>query len=102
MTDSRILLGPAEMFTGSPLSLELDGTPYWLTKDEDGRMLLLLSFCPHAGGEVLLADGDFYCPLHYWTFDGRSGACTNRGDERLMRRDVELVDGQLFACGSDY
>ncbi|WP_217594742.1 Rieske (2Fe-2S) protein [Cohnella sp. GbtcB17] len=102
MTDSRIPLGPADMLTDAPLSIELDGKPYWLTQEADGTIVLLLAFCPHAGGEVLLADGDFYCPLHYWTFDGRSGECTNRGDERLMRRNVELVDGQLYASGADY
>ncbi|SFA88305.1 Rieske [2Fe-2S] domain-containing protein [Cohnella sp. OV330] len=102
MSDSRIPLGSAEMLANVPLSLEVEGKPYWLTKDEEGRIALLLAFCPHAGGEVLLADGDFYCPLHYWTFDGSSGACTNRDDERLMRRDVELVDGQLYASGPDY
>lgn len=99
---ARERIGPADMFTGDPLSLELAGKPYWLVRGEDGGLLLLLAFCPHAGGEVLLAAGEFYCPLHFWTFDCRSGECTSRDDERLMRRAVVVEDGMLYAAGDDY
>ncbi|CAI6047386.1 Rieske (2Fe-2S) protein [Cohnella sp. JJ-181] len=102
MNQARVRIGPADMYDGNPVSLELDGKPYWLTQDAEGRFALLLAYCPHAGGEVLHAEGEFYCPLHFWTFDGRSGECTNRDYERLMRRDVVLEDGAFYAAGADY
>jgi len=98
---NRLAIGPADQFTELPLALELEGQPYWLVRGADGQLSLLLAICPHAGGEVLFANGDFYCPLHFWTFDGCTGECTSRDDERLMRREVSIEDGILYAVGDD-
>mgnify|MGYP000954971219 CR=1 FL=1 len=95
-------IGPADAFGELPAEVDLDGTPYWLVRKEDGSYSLLMALCPHAGGEVRPANGLFFCPLHFWTFDGQDGACLNMDGERLMRRDVAVRDGILYAVGAPY
>lgn len=97
----REIIGPAAMLGDEPVAVELSGRPYWLVRGPDGAPLLLLALCPHAGGDVLLAGGELYCPLHFWSFDCRTGECMSRDDERLMRRRVALEDGILYATGTD-
>lgn len=100
---SETIIGPADQFAVLPAEVELEGTPYWLTRSEDGVYRLLLAVCPHAGGEVRWTEGTFFCPLHFWTFDQADGRCTNVEDERLQCRDVRLrEDGVLVATGETY
>lgn len=98
---NEIDLGPLDGFAEFPAAIELGGTPYWLVRTPEGEFRLLMSVCPHAGGEIRPMNGMFFCPLHFWTFDAASGACLNVPDERLMRRQVELRDGRLYAIGED-
>ncbi|CAM3838509.1 Rieske (2Fe-2S) protein [Cohnella lubricantis] len=99
---SDIIIGPAGAYGTFPAQIELEGAPYWLVRGEDGRYALLMAICPHAGGEVRLVEGMFFCPLHFWTFDTADGSCLNMQDERLMRRDVEERDGMLYAVSAPY
>ncbi|WP_027092754.1 Rieske (2Fe-2S) protein [Cohnella thermotolerans] len=99
---NETFIGPVDAFGSLPAFVEVDGTPYWLVRREDGGYRLLMALCPHAGGEVLRTDGMFYCPLHFWTFDETDGVCLNVRDERLARRDAEERDGSLYAVGPVY
>jgi len=99
---SELMIGPAESFGTFPAEVELDGTPYWLVRGDTGGYALLSGICPHAGGEIRLVEGMFFCPLHFWTFDTADGSCLNMQDERLMRRQVEERDGILYAVSDPY
>lgn len=99
---NEMIIGPVTEFQTVPAQVEMDGTPYWLIREEEGGYALLMAICPHAGGEVRIAEGLFFCPLHFWTFDIRSGSCLNQADERLARRNVEERGGILFAVGDPY
>jgi len=97
-----IRIGPAVAYPELPAEVDVGGTPYWLVRREDGRYGLLMAVCPHAGGEVRLLEDQFFCPLHFWTFDRSDGGCLNNPDERLVRLDVEVREGELYAVGSPY
>ena len=47
----------------------------------DGRLQALDAVCPHEGGRIAegpLADGKYaVCPLHLYSFEPATGACTN-------------------------
>lgn len=98
---TRIDLGPIDGYPSLPAEVSVNGSPYWLVRCEDGEYRLLSGLCPHAGGEVRPLNDVLFCPLHFWTFDARSGECQNMPDERLMRRQAIVEDGRLFAVGED-
>lgn len=102
MTMTRFALGPIDDFKTFPAEVLVDGIPYWLVRGEENRYKLLMALCPHAGGEVRWTGELFFCPLHFWTFDNQSGDCLNIRDERLVRKDVELQEGILYAIGDAY
>ncbi|KIL36013.1 hypothetical protein SD71_11870 [Cohnella kolymensis] len=97
----EIELGPIDSFKEYPAQITLDETPYWLVHTKEGEYRLLMAICPHAGGEIRPVENMFLCPLHWWTFDGETGNCTNVTDERLMQRTIEVRGGNLFAVGED-
>jgi nitrite reductase/ring-hydroxylating ferredoxin subunit len=96
-------LGRPADYSRFPASVVIDGTPYWLVRKDEEEYSLLLSLCPHAGGDVLCHADFLYCPMHGWTFSPTDGRCLDIPGERLMRRDVELrADGRLYAFGEPY
>ncbi len=97
----KIDLGPLETYGSLPAEVIVDGSPYWLVRCGDGEYRLLSGLCPHAGGEVRPMNDVLFCPLHFWTFDARSGDCLNAPDERLMRRRALVESGRLYAVGAD-
>ncbi|THF73096.1 Rieske 2Fe-2S domain-containing protein [Cohnella fermenti] len=98
---TKFPLGPVALYTSFPTEVNVDCVPYWLVREGEGGYRLLLALCPHAGGEIRWTGEQFLCPLHFWTFD-EHGGCLNVRDERLVRRDVELKDGILYAVGDNY
>lgn len=93
---NEIELGAAERFTEFPAELRIGRDAYYLVKDGDGFRLLLRT-CPHAGYEVEAEDGGFYCYMHGWSFDGKTGKCLNVKGAELASYEVELRDGILYA-----
>lgn len=101
MENNEIDLGPIDRYETLPAEVMLDLTPYWLVCCGEGEYRLLSGLCPHAGGEVRPMNDMLFCPLHFWTFDARSGQCLNQPDARLMSRRVEARNGRLVAIGED-
>jgi len=92
-------IGAIDDFPNLPAEVVIDGAPYWLVLASGGGYRLLLSVCPHAGGEIRPAGEVLFCPLHFWTFDAESGACLNDPDEKLRSREVVVRDRRLLAVG---
>lgn len=65
----------------------------------DGQVYAVDDLCTHA--DASLCDGqmegdEFVCPLHYATFDARTGACTGPpADEDLRTYEVREQDGDV-------
>lgn len=79
-----------------PAEVDIDNEPYYLTKNDDGY-ILLSRYCPHAGGTVQEHGAFYFCPLHMWKFDGQSGECVNVPGCGLDSFPVDSRDGQLVA-----
>ncbi|MFC4599586.1 Rieske (2Fe-2S) protein [Cohnella hongkongensis] len=92
-------LGPPASYPGLPAEVTVDGAPYWLVRGSGEEYRLLMAVCPHAGGDVRPHEGIFFCPLHFWTFDGETGVCLNDPDHRLPYRKVIERSGRLYAVG---
>lgn len=66
----------------------------------DGEVYATQEFCTHA--EASLCDGDIsgdeiMCPLHFATFNIRTGECTGPpADEDLKTYPVKVEDEQIF------
>jgi len=98
-SDSEIDIGSVDDYAEFPAEVLLDNAPYWLVRAPEGEYRLLLAICPHAGGEIRPMNDVLFCPLHFWTFDSRTGACMNVPGERLMSRKVVVRDRRLIAVG---
>ncbi len=93
-------LGAPEDYPRFPAAVTVEGVPYWLVRRAEGDYRLFLALCPHAGGDVIVHEDIFLCPMHFWTFDQAEGICRNAPGERLMQRKAELRhDGRLYAVG---
>jgi nitrite reductase/ring-hydroxylating ferredoxin subunit len=97
--NDAIEIGRLDAFTEFPAEVMLEHTPYWLVQTSDGGYRLLLAVCPHAGGEIRPMNDVFFCPLHFWTFDAKSGVCLNDPGERLLQREVVAKEQRLYAVG---
>ncbi|MFB9278970.1 Rieske (2Fe-2S) protein [Cohnella cellulosilytica] len=93
-------LGPAAAYAALPAEVTVDGTPYWLVRGSGGEYRLLMAVCPHAGGDIRPHENVFYCPLHFWTFHGETGACLNDPDHGLINRGVVVRDDRLYATAN--
>jgi nitrite reductase/ring-hydroxylating ferredoxin subunit len=52
--------------------------------------------CPHMAGPLGAGRLEGYvvtCPIHYWTFDVRTGCSTTNPSQRVPRFDVYVEDG---------
>ena len=64
----------------------------------DGETYATSNICPHAGGPI--GEGDLTgcritCPLHGWTFDVKTGSCTNIAGEKLETFPVRRVGDKI-------
>lgn len=84
-----------------------EGRPFMLRWDErnialyrvDGRYYATDGICPHAAGPLAAGDlerHEIVCPLHGWSFDIRTGRCTNVEGMDIEAFDVQVVDGELY------
>lgn len=56
--------------------------------------------CPHQGAplhEGHLDSGTLTCPVHCWQFDVKSGRGLNPATANLLRYEVEIRNGEVFA-----
>ena len=77
LPDQWFVVATSEELGSTPLAVQLQGLPFVLFRDEQGRPAAVLDRCPHRNvplspGKVRL--GQLECPYHGWRFD-RSGAC---------------------------
>ena len=91
-------LGPVTQYEILPVEITAEDSPYWLVRSAEGVYRLLLAVCPHAGGDIRPHEDIFYCPLHFWTFNGETGACLTLSDRRLAYRQVIERNGRLYAA----
>ncbi|WP_372635600.1 Rieske (2Fe-2S) protein [Cohnella sp.] len=90
-------LGPSSLYASLPAEITVEGSPYWLVRDPEGEYRLLMAVCPHAGGDVRPHEDIFYCPLHFWTFHGKTGGCLSDPGHRLAYRKVAVNNERLYA-----
>lgn len=91
----KVQIGFVEHFNEFPFEIELEGSQYFITKDETGYKLLS-STCPHAGGKVVHEGSCFTCPIHGWKFD-YSGEAINVPKQKLGHYNAFVENGMLFA-----
>ena len=89
-------IGAVAEFAAFPAAVEIDGYPYFLIKDDDGYRLLS-RICPHAGGIIMEAETEFYCPYHYWEFSKETGCASYPPNARMEPVEVAEENGRLFA-----
>ncbi|MFC4779267.1 Rieske (2Fe-2S) protein [Paenibacillus sp. GCM10023252] len=94
--NEEVVLGEVGAFGSFPAEVKIGHHSYYLAKDGEG-FGLVSRVCPHAGYEVEIEDGEFYCPLHGWTFDLESGRCLNVPSTGLRRFEVIVREGQFIA-----
>lgn len=96
VADQRTVnLGSAAAFAKLPARIDLEGAPFFLTRDETGYKLLS-TVCPHQGGQVMDRGACFECPHHGWRFR-HDGQCINVPSRQLASYRVTEVGGQLLA-----
>lgn len=84
---------------GEALRAECDGRAVFVHRDEHG-FHVYDSRCPHQTTNIphLALEGTrLTCPKHQWAFDLRTGACIDKGNAPLCRRETKLEDGRLLA-----
>lgn len=57
--------------------------------------------CPHAGGPIQCGDVEgtsLTCPWHGWTFDLRSGVCTDDPSQTLAIYPVKVEDDNILVA----
>jgi toluene monooxygenase system ferredoxin subunit len=86
---------------GEMLEVEVDGQQVLLIRLSEGEVRAYAGLCPHEN--VPLAYGEFdgdelTCSAHRWTFDARSGECTDPGGCRLTSYPLEVKDGEIYVA----
>ncbi|MGO4546727.1 Rieske 2Fe-2S domain-containing protein [Paenibacillus sp. 2TAB23] len=92
----KVLIGEVAQFNTWPTTLEIDGQPFFLVRENDS-IQLLSSTCPHMGGTICHTDGVFECPVHMWKFDEKSGKCLTNKNQSMKPIDTIIEDGMIFA-----
>ncbi|WP_138753912.1 Rieske 2Fe-2S domain-containing protein [Paenibacillus sinopodophylli] len=92
----KVLIGDVAQFNTWPSTIEIDGKPFFLVRENDS-IQLLSSTCPHMGGTICHTDGVFECPLHMWKFDEKSGKCLTNLNQNMKSIDTIIEDGMIFA-----
>jgi nitrite reductase (NADH) small subunit len=90
----------SELNAGKPLGVTLRGQKIALFK-VGGEVFATSAVCPHARGPIdcgSVADKAVTCPWHGWSFDLRSGACTEDPDLKLATYAVEIVGNDVMVA----
>jgi N-acyl-D-aspartate/D-glutamate deacylase len=96
----KLDIGAESAFAKLPAAVEVNGAAYFLIKTRDGYKLLS-RLCPHQGGTVEHASGQFVCPNHGYQYDQDGGKCLNVDGLRMKSYVVNLKDGRLIASVPD-
>ena len=89
-------IGATADFAAYPAAVEIDGEPYFLIQTDESYQLLS-RICPHAGGIIMEAESEFYCPYHYWEFSKDTGCASYPPNAKMQSVDVIEQNGRLFA-----
>jgi phenylpropionate dioxygenase-like ring-hydroxylating dioxygenase large terminal subunit len=77
LPDQWFVVASSEELRDKPLPVQLQGVPFVLFRDGQGRAAALLDRCPHRNVPLSLGRvhlGQLECPYHGWRFDG-AGRC---------------------------
>jgi len=96
----KIDIGPESDFTKLPAPVDVGGASYFLMKGRDGYKLLS-TLCPHQGGTIGDAKGEFVCDGHGYQFDKDGGRCITNPDLRMKLYPVSVKEGRLIALAPD-
>jgi CMP-N-acetylneuraminate monooxygenase len=94
-----IALGEISDFDDLPYRLLIEGEDWFLTRDHDGRYVLLSPRCPHMGSRVEASADGFTCPAHGWQFDAGGRSTRPLGQSLEQVRVIER-EGRLFVEAS--
>jgi nitrite reductase/ring-hydroxylating ferredoxin subunit len=91
-------LPAADLAPGALKSVELAGTPVLLSRLDDG-VHAVHATCLHRGvslGDGSVDGGVVTCSAHFWSFDLRTGVCTQIPDQGLRVFNVKEEEGMLY------
>ncbi len=91
------VLDDAALPLGAHTRVEAQGQPILLARLDDG-LHAVHDVCLHRGASLAagpLADGVVTCYLHFWSFDVRSGACTQVPGLQLRVFPVKSEEGKI-------
>ncbi len=87
-------IGPGEM-----LEVEVEEHRILVLRLSEGEIRAYSGLCPHENLPLVYGEFDgeeLICSAHFWTFDGKSGECTDPGGCRLARYPIQIKDGEIF------
>jgi choline monooxygenase len=105
-----ILMGRADEWKelGCYTAYERFGVPFFITRDEDGRLRAFSNSCRHRGSQIVSGSGKlrtFVCPYHSWVYglDGRlrrapgmENRCFDNADYSLSEIRLEIWRSFVF------
>lgn len=94
---NEVVIGTEQQFERLPAEVQIERGYYYLIKDNENNYRLVSRFCPHAGYLVDAEGDEFYCPMHGWVFDIKTGECLNVSNRGLQMYDVFVREGELVA-----
>jgi nitrite reductase/ring-hydroxylating ferredoxin subunit len=100
MTEFVAVADAASLAPGSGRTVHVKGREFALW-NLDGQFYCLDDQCPHRGGPLgagTMENGEVVCPLHGWSFDVRTGACSIRSDRPVKTYPTRVVNGQVEIC----
>lgn len=90
-------LAEAELPLGAHTRVDLGGQAVLLSRLDDGYHAVH-DICLHRGASLAagpLEDGIITCHLHFWSFDARTGACTQVPGLALRVFNVKVEEGDV-------
>ncbi|MBX3374675.1 MAG: non-heme iron oxygenase ferredoxin subunit [Phycisphaeraceae bacterium] len=92
-------IGAAAVPPGEGRTVSVDGHAVAVF-NVGGTFYAIDDACPHQGGPLgeghAVEECVIACPLHYWEFDLRTGACLTEPDECVRTHDVHVLDDTVF------
>ncbi len=92
------VMAAAELGLGASFVSDCEGKDLFIYKAE-GLIRVYDSHCPHQSThipEMALQGLQLTCPKHNWTFDMRTGECTDKGDAPLKIYQSKVENGMLM------
>jgi nitrite reductase/ring-hydroxylating ferredoxin subunit len=92
------VLNSAELAPGASRKVLLGGQSILLS-NLDGAFYAVHNTCLHRGGSLAegpLENGAVVCPLHFWAFDLKSGACVQVPSMALKTFATKVENGEVY------